>query len=190
MTPWQVPSYRRQLNQLSPLHNFRIKSQVLFRAIWCWFQQKVTPHRCCKVRLESIKWIISKKSDRYNNYSPPSQASVCCSCGIRGGSKTDSVVAGIINSIKPLKESLTSYKIKSRTAFFLIICNNQIYWASCAADSCVQGTGPYLCIGRQLKRNLHSNVSNVKEVGEAGTYTIDGEKQGFQIGELVRSYFE
>ncbi len=61
-----------------------------------------------------------------------------------------------------------------------MICNNQIDIACSTADCSVQGTGPYLRIGGQLKACLYVDVSNVIKLRQEkiATYTIDMEEQG------------
>ncbi len=61
-----------------------------------------------------------------------------------------------------------------------MICHNQIDIACSTADCSVQGTGPYLRIGGQLKGCLYVNVSNVIKLRQERivTYTTDLEEQG------------
>jgi len=74
--------------------------------------------------------------------------------GERGGSQTNTLVGGIEDGIEALKEAVTIDEVETFTRGRTKIVDDEVDAAGSTTDVGVEGTGPELSIGGQLKGGL------------------------------------
>ena len=74
--------------------------------------------------------------------------------GKRGGSKTNTVIAGIVDRIEAFEEGLTVDEIKTLAGVRAKITDDKVDATCSTTDLGVEGTGPDLGVGSQLKGGL------------------------------------
>ena len=74
--------------------------------------------------------------------------------GERGSSKTNTLIGGIVDGIEALEEGHTVDEVETLTGVRTEIADDQVDVASSTTDLGVEGTGPDLSIGGQLKGSL------------------------------------
>ena len=98
---------------------------------------------------------VAYPSDRNINQCSLTQCRLVGSgLGELGGSKTHALLAGIVDRIKALKEGLTVDEIETLAGVIAKITDDKVDAVGGTADVGVEGTGPDLGVGGQLKGGL------------------------------------
>ena len=74
--------------------------------------------------------------------------------GERGGSKTNTLVGGVVDGIEALEEGHTIDEVETLTRVRAKIVNDEVDAAGSTTNLGIEGTGPDLSIGGQLKGSL------------------------------------
>jgi len=72
----------------------------------------------------------------------------------RGGSKTNTLIAGIVDRIEAFEEDLTVDPVKTLAGVRAKIADDKVDAVGSTTDQGVEGTGPDLGVGGQLKGGL------------------------------------